>query len=688
MRGQPFAEQRAARQRIDQALQRGGLFVEQGEVTGPLQQHMQQRQQAAQRRIRLRRQRRRLQQRRQHPIEPRARRVGQLAHAGRTREIAQAAMQVVAGLKARIRQRSRIAIVGQAAPVQGQVAVAGGAPARREQGGEFRSDPRAHDLQLVVQRGHVRMAQPQRDALALRGIRRQHMGLRIAQHLDAVLQHAQEPVGIGQRVARCGIDMPGLHQRPQGRQQPAFAQRRLAPAADQLEGLRQEFDLADAARAALDVVGQFLARHFRGDRRLHRAQPVERAVVEVAPVYERPQCGEETFAGGEVAGHRPRLLPGVALPVAAFALEVLLHRRERQRHPPGIAERAQAQVDSVAEAVRGHLVQQLRQLLAEPREVVGGGQRAHAVGFAFVLVGVDKVDIGGKIQLAAAELAEAEHHQSLCVAFRIADDAEALRELGFQCCERQLQAAFGECGAAGQDRIDLIVGNDIAPDQARRFRLPVAPQQARPIGAVAGIEHRRRRRSRAIVSMQAFEQVGLRRQRGEGEIAREGEPAQLRHEGRVAAPAGIGRQQRELAFDQRGEIMHRTILACGRAHAGWNPRHDARQTARNKKARFDRSLCGPAPSPTSGCRGIVKESLGALHAALQKRTDQCRNQAALAWIPRCASTACAASSPDSQPPSMKPCASIEQCSPAKCRPPTASPITPPRDDQSPGWKQA
>src|SRR5690606_18555348 len=30
---------------------------------------------------------------------------------------------------------------------------------------------------------------------------------------------------------------------------------------------------------------------------------------------------------------------------------------------------------------------------------------------------------------------------------------------------------------------------------------------------------------------------------------------------------------------------------------------------------------GPAPSPTSGCVGIVKEPLAALHAALQKRPD-------------------------------------------------------------------
>ena len=128
---------------------------------------------------------------------------------------------------------------------------------------------------------------------------------------------------------RLGVTWPRLDQRLQRRQQAAFAQRRLAAAADQLQCLHQEFDLADAAGAALDVVGQFLARDFGGDRRLHRAQAVERAVVEVAAIDERPQRVEEALAGRDVARHRPRLLPGVALPVAAFALEVLLHRRER-----------------------------------------------------------------------------------------------------------------------------------------------------------------------------------------------------------------------------------------------------------------------------------------------------------------------------------------------------------------------
>src|SRR5690606_38542945 len=124
-------------------------------------------------------------------------------------------------------------------------------------------------------------------------------------------------------------------------------QRRLASAADQLQSLHQELDLADPARSALDVVGQFLARDLRRDRRLHRAQAIQRPVVQVAAVDERAQAAQEALTGFDVPGDRARLLPGVACPVAALALEVLLHRGERPGHAPGIAEGPQAQVDAV-----------------------------------------------------------------------------------------------------------------------------------------------------------------------------------------------------------------------------------------------------------------------------------------------------------------------------------------------------
>ena len=95
MRGQPFAQQRAARQRIDQPRNRRRLLIEQGQITGPAQDVVQQRQHAPQHHIRLRGCRRVLQQRWHHSIQSRTRHIRKLAHAGGACEIAQQCMQFV-----------------------------------------------------------------------------------------------------------------------------------------------------------------------------------------------------------------------------------------------------------------------------------------------------------------------------------------------------------------------------------------------------------------------------------------------------------------------------------------------------------------------------------------------------------------------------------------------------------------
>ena len=80
------------------------------------------------------------------------------------------------------------------------------------------------------------------------------MGLRVVDHLQPVLDPAQEAVVLDQRLGRRRIDAAGggePAQRLAGRPDPQLGH----PAApDQLLGLGEEFDLADAAAAGLDVV--------------------------------------------------------------------------------------------------------------------------------------------------------------------------------------------------------------------------------------------------------------------------------------------------------------------------------------------------------------------------------------------------------------------------------------------------
>ncbi len=68
---------------------------------------------------------------------------------------------------------------------------------------------------------------------------------------------------------------------------PADPQRRLAAAADDLQRLHDELDLADAAGAELDVRPVVAPLALLADLAMHVAQPVVRVEVEVLAEHER-----------------------------------------------------------------------------------------------------------------------------------------------------------------------------------------------------------------------------------------------------------------------------------------------------------------------------------------------------------------------------------------------------------------
>jgi hypothetical protein len=320
------------------------------------------------------------------------------------------------------------------------------------------------------------------------------VALLVAQHLHAVFHASQQQVRRAQALRAGRGQRAELLARGQRRQQPALAQRRLAAAADQLQQLHDEFDFADAAGTELQVRGQILARDLGVDQRLHLAQAGERGVVEIAAVDERPQRLDQAFAGDKIAGDRPRLDPGVALPVAALALVVLLHRGEAQRDAPGAAERAQAQVDAEHVAVGGDFGEQLDQLLRDAGEERLVRERTRAVGLAVLGEREHQVDVGGKVQLAAAELAEREHDQALRLTRGRTRRPVACLQLALGVRERQLEAAFGQRGCAGERLLDGVEPVHVAPDQPQRLAPAEVAQHAHRRGFVEARRPRRRTR--------------------------------------------------------------------------------------------------------------------------------------------------------------------------------------------------
>jgi hypothetical protein len=93
-----------------------------------------------------------------------------------------------------------------------------------------------------------------RQALELGPVARQLVALGIGDHLDAVLDAAQEAVGVFQVGGRLGRDPLGGSQAVEHVDGARVPELGVAAAGDQLLGLDEELDFADAAAAQLDVV--------------------------------------------------------------------------------------------------------------------------------------------------------------------------------------------------------------------------------------------------------------------------------------------------------------------------------------------------------------------------------------------------------------------------------------------------
>ena len=145
----------------------------------------------------------------------------------------------------------------------------------------------------------------------------------------------------------------------------------MPAAGDQLLGLGEELDLADAAAADLDVVAfdRDLALAAKGlHLPLHVVDVGKRREIQMLAPDERRDLGEQRLAGVEIAGAGPRLDHGGALPGAPFPLVIMQRRFGRDRDLGRGRIRPQPQIDAEHVAVAGALLQQPRQRLREAHE--------------------------------------------------------------------------------------------------------------------------------------------------------------------------------------------------------------------------------------------------------------------------------------------------------------------------------
>ncbi len=112
-------------------------------------------------------------------------------------------------------------------------------------------------------------------------VRRQRMGLKMVEDLEAMLDGPKEGVGRRQFRVLIGRDMPPVSQALERAQRVGPADPRVACPVQELEGLDDKLDLADASIAQLDVaIGLLIPPDLRIDPIFHGPDLRDGAVVE------------------------------------------------------------------------------------------------------------------------------------------------------------------------------------------------------------------------------------------------------------------------------------------------------------------------------------------------------------------------------------------------------------------------
>ena len=130
------------------------------------------------------------------------------------------------------------------------------------------------------------------------------MGLLVADHLQPVLDAAQEKIGLGQVACRLFRDPASFGESFKRRDGAAAAELWVATSGDELLGLGEELDIADAAAAELDVVPfdrDGAVALIGMNAPLHCVDVGDGRVVEIFAPDERRELAEELRAQRDIA---------------------------------------------------------------------------------------------------------------------------------------------------------------------------------------------------------------------------------------------------------------------------------------------------------------------------------------------------------------------------------------------------
>ena len=387
--------------------------------------------------------------------------------------------------------------------------IAAARKARAKRGGVLEQFPamRRHAVQMPAQlrdeRLRARMAEKRRNARQFTLAFGKAVGLPVVDHLQAVLDAAQIPVGLDQFPRLADADMARRGERLQRRFGASRAQRRVAPAPYELLGLGEELDLADAAAAEFDVVARAPGLASAPDLALDGLDIADRGEIEVFAPHERPYRAQERLARRQVPRDGPRLDHGGALPILPQTRVIAFRRRrrngERRRRRIG----AQPEIGAEHVTVGGALLKQPPQAPGEPDEDLlrrSAPRQPRRVG----VVEDDQVDIARIVELPAAQFSHCEHDEARARPRRAGvADFELSRAPGLaqQMIDRMRDRRIGEAAERGGGASFVPPSRKVSRGDDQRRALPGAPQCARDIRIAA-----RRRSDIAVESVQQARQ--------------------------------------------------------------------------------------------------------------------------------------------------------------------------------------
>src|SRR4051812_31165559 len=199
------------------------------------------------------------------------------------------------------------------------------------------------------------------------------MRLCVVDHLHAVFDGPQKPIGSGERARDILGKAAGGKQRADGVECCRRAQRQIAAAVDHLLNLHEELDFPNAAAPALEVVARSDMRTLSevvADARRNLAHVFDDAEVERAAPDKwmdriEESLTERTVAGGGAGADEGRSLPRQS---ARFIM------RDGGVHGQGngrdLGRRPEAQVDPLDIAIRGPLLEYLNHTAGNPHRSV------------------------------------------------------------------------------------------------------------------------------------------------------------------------------------------------------------------------------------------------------------------------------------------------------------------------------